>query len=262
MLIPEIKEVLDIFKPVGLEAMTNTRLMNRIDTKYVLCIRKVPELLTRMDGEYRVLEINNIRLFSYFTTYLDTSDFLFFNQHITGRLERNKVRYRKYETTGITYLEVKKRNNKNRTVKWRIEHNLVPGSECDEKACEFIKEHVPFKSLLLRPVLINSFKRITLVGSEINERITIDHDLSYSDIAGNQAGFPYLAIVEHKRERLTSGSPAAKILKECFIHSTGFSKYCIGTVTMHNVPRKNLLKPKFLLINKIENEFNRCSDPR
>ena len=259
MLIPEINDVLNSFRTVGLEAMDTTRLMNRIDTKYVLSIRKLPELLIRMDGAYRVLEINNNRLFSYFTTYLDTNDFLFFNQHVTGKLERNKVRYRKYETTGITYLEVKRRTNKDRTIKWRIEHNLTPGSECDEKARDFIKEYVPQKPLLLKPVLINSFKRITLVGSEINERITIDQDLSYSDTTGNQVRFPSVAIIEHKRERFTSGSPVGEILKECFIHPTGFSKYCFGTAIMHDIPRKNMLKPKLLLINKIENEFNNSS---
>jgi len=36
---------------LGLEEMENTRLMNRIDTKYLMSLRKVPELLTRMDAD-------------------------------------------------------------------------------------------------------------------------------------------------------------------------------------------------------------------
>jgi len=260
--INEIKEVLDTFRPVGLEEMGNTRLMNRVDTKYLMSLRKVPELLTRMDGAYRVLEINDNSLFSYYTTYLDTDDFLFFNQHVTGKLGRNKVRYRKYETTGITYLEVKRRTNKNRTIKWRIEHDPVQGNEFDKTAGEFINEYLPRNRLMLKPVLISSFKRITLVGSEINERITIDQDLSYLDLEGNQVRFPSVAIVEHKRERFNNGSPVRAILKDCLIHSTGFSKYCFGIAVMHNIPRKNMLKPKFLLINKIENEFNSFHDTR
>ena len=261
-MIDEIKEVLNTFRPVGLEEMGNTRLMNRVDTKYLMSLRKVPELLILMDGAYRVLEINDNRLFSYYTTYLDTDDFLFFNQHVTGKLGRNKVRYRKYETTGITYLEVKRRTNKNRTIKWRIEHDPVPGHEFDKTAGEFINEYLPQNRLILKPVLISSFKRITLVGSEINERITIDQDLSYLDLEGNQVWFPSVAIVEHKRERFDNGSPVRAILKYCLIHSTGFSKYCFGTAVMHDIPRKNILKPKFLLINKIENEFNSSYDTR
>ena len=256
MVINQIKEVLGTFKPVGLDEIGNSRLMNRVDTKYLTSVRKVPELLKKMDGAYKVLEIDDNRIFSYYTTYLDTDDFLFFNQHVTGRLSRNKVRYRRYQTTGLTYLEVKRRTNKSRTIKWRIEHNLVPGNECDETANEFLNEYLPSPSLKLRPVLISSFKRITLVGSEINERITIDQDLSYLDLQGNQVMFPSVAIIEHKRERFCNGSPVNKILKESLIHSTGFSKYCFGTAVIHDIPRKNILKQKFLLINKIENEFN------
>ena len=260
MVINEIKEVLNTFSPVGLDEVGKTRLMSRVDTKYLMSLRKVPELLTRMDGEYRALEINDNRIFSYYTTYLDTDDFLFFNQHVTGKLGRNKVRYRKYETTGITYLEVKQRTNKNRTIKWRIEHNPAPGNEFDETAGEFVNEYLPQNSLMLKPVLISSFKRITLVGTVINERITIDQDLSYLDLEGNSVSFPSVAIVEHKRERFNNESPVRAILKDCLIHSTGFSKYCFGTAIMHDIPRKNMLKSKFLLINKIENEFNNSSD--
>lgn len=256
-----INEILDTFRPAGLDDIDNYRLMNRIDTKYLISVKKVPELMLRMNGDYRVLDINNNRIFSYYTTYLDTDDFMFYNQHVTGRLSRNKVRYRKYETTGLRFLEIKHKTNKNRTIKWRIEHNPSPGNECDNIACEFINEYLPYKALSLKPVLISSFNRITLLGSELNERITIDSDLSYFDLEGNRAGFPFLAIIEHKRERVFNGSPMVKILKDNQIHATGFSKYCFGTALMNeNIQRKNIIKPKFLLINKIENDYNRFSD--
>jgi VTC domain len=258
MLVPEIKEVLDSFIPIDLEEMDNVRLMDRIDTKFVLSVRRIPDLLIRMDGGYKALEINKSRSFSYLTTYLDTSDYLFFNQHVTGKLERNKVRYRKYETTGTTYLEVKKRTNKNRTIKWRIENNLTCDNRCDDKAFEFINEYVPQKSLMLRPVLMNSFKRITLVRSDINERITIDYDLSFSDTDGKETRLPFISIVELKRQGFSDRSPVINILKEYSIHPTSFSKYCIGTAMLNDLPRKNILKAKLLLINKIENEHNRC----
>jgi len=261
MLSNKIIEVLDTFRPVELDDIGNSRLMNRIDTKYLTSVKKVPELMTRMNGDYRILDINNNRIFSYYTTYLDTDDFMFYNQHVTGMLSRNKVRYRKYETTGLTFLEIKHKTNKNRTIKWRIEHNPAPGNECDRIAYEFINEYLPHKTLRLKPVLISSFNRITLLGSEINERITIDRDLTYFDLDGNMKSFPYIAIIENKRERIANGSPIVKILKDNHIHATGFSKYCFGTALMHkNIPRKNMLKPKFLLINKIENEYNRLSD--
>jgi len=252
-----IKETFDSFSPVALEEMDNVRLMNRVDTKYVLSVKKLPELLTRINGEYRILEVNKNRLLSYDTIYLDTIDRIFYNQHVLGKPERNKVRFRKYESTGITFLEVKKKTRKNRTIKWRIENNLSDNNICDQKAMEFIKEHIQGDLPVLKPVLTSRFNRITLVGSVIKERITIDYDLSYSDREGNQRAMPSLAIIEVKRETFSAGSPFAVILKDCLIRPTGFSKYCVGTAFLYDLPRKNILKPKLLLINKIENEFNR-----
>lgn len=253
----EIKKSLKSFRAVGLDDMINFRLMNRVDTKYLISAEKLPQLMEQMDGAYRILEIDSNRIFSYYTTYFDTCDFMFFNQHVTGKLNRFKVRYRKYETKGLTFLEIKRRIKQNRTVKWRIEHNPDPENKFDQTAIEFLNEHLPEPSLKLQPVLISGFKRMTFVGSVINERITIDHDLYYRDLSGNRVVFPSLAIIEHKRKRFINDSPLIYILKDNNIRSTGFSKYCIGTAAMYELPRKNILKPKFLLINKIENEFDK-----
>ena len=57
---------------------------------------------------YKVLEIDMIRSFPYHTTYLDTPDFLFYTQQLRGKLNRHKIRYRRYESTGISFLEIKK----------------------------------------------------------------------------------------------------------------------------------------------------------
>jgi hypothetical protein len=255
--IPQIKEALDSFNSISLKELDNVKLMNRVDTKYVLPLNKIPEFLTLLNGEYRVLEINDKRIFSYNTTYLDTDDYLFFNQHVTGKLERSKVRYRKYETADTTYLEVKRRTNKNRTIKWRIENSLTSESRCDDYAREFINEYISHKHLDLRPVLLNRFNRVTVAGAEFSERITLDYNISYSDPAGNKVVFPFLAIVEVKSEGFTNRSHVGNILKGLKVHQSGFSKYCIGTASLYNMPRKNILKQKFLLINKIEDEFNR-----
>lgn len=257
MLFPELEIGLNSFVPLGLDEMDNVRLMNRTDIKYVFSFKRIPQLLASLDGNYKILEINNERSFIYSTTYLDTTDYLFFNQHVTGKLERNKVRYREYEVSATTFLEVKKRTNKNRTVKYRIENNLTSDSACDSTALEFLKEYIPQRPLILRPVLINRFKRITLVGKEISERVTIDYDLSFSNPDGNNSYMPFIAIIELKKDRNADRSPLANVLKKNSIHPTGFSKYCIGTSILNNLPRINIIKPKLLLLKKIENEFNK-----
>jgi len=252
-----ILETLSSFAQISLEEMDNVRFMNRTDTKYVINVNRIPDLLTRMNGDYRVLDINGNRLFSYYTTYLDTADYLFFNQHITGKLSRNKVRYRKYETTGTTFLEVKEKTNKNRTLKWRIENNLASDGTCDPVACEFINKHLPLTYLTLKPVLTNIFKRITLVGTELKERITLDHDILYSDPDRRKEGLPSIAVIEVKKDQFTDRSGIAEILKTNSVYPTGFSKYCIGNAVLNDRLRKNVLKPKLLMINKLENEYNR-----
>ena len=254
---PDIRKVLDSFSPIMLDEMENVKLMDRIETKYILLVNRIPEFLHLLDGEYKILEINEKRLFSYSTTYLDTTDWFFYNQHVTGRLERNKVRYRKYENTGTTFLEVKKRTNKKRTVKWRIKIDQANNNIYDDKAVEFVNKHIPQKNFTLNPVLISRFSRITLVKSELNERITIDYDMSFSSINGTETYMPYLAVIELKKQKYASRSLAGNMLKELSIQPTGFSKYCIGNALLYDLPHRNILKAKFLMINKIENEYNR-----
>jgi hypothetical protein len=258
MAVPEIKEVLNNLIPISLDELDNVRLMNRIDTKYVLSAGRLPDLISRLNGNYNVLEINENRIFSYLTKYLDTTEYLFFNQHVIGKPERHKVRYRTYEATGTTFLEVKKRTSNNRTIKWRIKNDLTLDNKCDERASEFIKKFVPYKPLILKPVLSSSFKRVTLVGSEYNERVTIDYDISFSDNSGNHASYPCIAIIELKRHGYNYKSNIATILRDLSVHPTGFSKYCIGTSIFNDIPRRNILRIKHLLINRIENEYYRC----
>ncbi|MDP4222279.1 MAG: polyphosphate polymerase domain-containing protein [Bacteroidota bacterium] len=253
---PETENILGSFVPIGLEEMDNVRLMDRIDTKYLFSANKVPDLLRLMTEDYRILEINGHRIFDYETIYLDTPDYLFYNQHMTGRIDRNKVRYRKYNSTGITYLEVKKKTKKNRTIKWRIK-NILSDRICDEEAREFLEKHLPFTADILKPVISNKFRRITLVGANIRERITLDIDLSFSDTSGHKAVIPNVAIAELKSGDAAIKSPFSAIAKSLSIYPSGFSKYCTGTAILYDLPRKNSIKPTLLLINKIENESTR-----
>ncbi len=255
-MISEITHILNSFAAVSLEGMDNVRLMDRIDTKFVLPAQQVLDLLELMTGRYRVLEINGHRISSYDTTYLDTPEFLFFNQHVTGRIERSKIRFRKYNSTEITFLEIKRKTKKDRTVKWRIENNLKENC-CDMQAVKFINKHIPGISKVLKPVITNSFKRITLVGIEIPERVTLDLDLSFSGINRQSSGIPCIAIAELKSEGLAIKSPFSALVRRLSVYPAGFSKYCIGNAIVNDIPRKNILKPTLLLINKIENECNR-----
>jgi hypothetical protein len=254
-MIPEIKNILDSFNSVRLEEMKTVRLMDRVDTKFLLPANRITDLLNIMHGRYRVLEVINNRISSYTTVYLDTPDYIFFNQHVTGRTGRIKVRFRTYNSTGNTFLEIKTKTKKGRTVKWREENSLY-NNTCNESAIEFINMHIPFNSEMLKPVLANSFKRITLTGFDIPDRITIDIDLSFAAPEGKSIELPLIAVVELKSEGFASRSPFSRIIKQFSSYPTGFSKYCTGCAMLHDLPMKNILKPKLLLLNRIENEYN------
>jgi hypothetical protein len=255
MMSTDMKDIIYKFEPISLGEMDKVQLMNRTDTKYIFPLRRLPEILDLAQKKYKVLEIKYQRDFSYDTTYLDTCNFLFFYHQTIGKLQRHKVRFRIYKSSGISYLEVKRKTNKNRTIKWRIVNQLKDNG-CDPTALDFLKNYVPASYQQLQPVLTNKFNRITLVGLETLERITLDYSISFSDWYGGSIDMPFLAIAEVKREGFSNYSPFIHILKQFNIRQTGFSKYCIGSAMLYKLPHQNILKQKFLLLNKIENEHN------
>lgn len=254
MMQSEIHKLLDSFTRIGLNEMDEVKLMNRVETKYVFSSGKLLDLLIQLSGSYKVLSIDNIMTFPYHTIYFDTSDYLFYNQQVRGKLSRLKIRYRKYESSGLSFLEIKKKTNKRRTIKWRIENELSTNSP-DEDAAKFIKIYLPESLPDLRPVLINRFNRITMVGKEFKERVTLDYNLSFASPDGKNSEFPFLAIAELKRECYNCLSPFGTVMKHIGIQPNRFSKYCIGSALIKDMPRKNILKPNLLLINKIKNEY-------
>jgi len=243
---------LNEFNPIGLEEMNSVNLMNRIDSKYVFPLKKLDGLLEIAKDHYHILQIDHLREFPYSTIYLDTPDLIFFNQHINGKLLRHKIRYRIYEDSGKSFLEVKSKTSKDNTIKERIDYNPV-GEKLDPSRSDFIRRLVPVDPSSLRPELIDRFVRITLVGLETAERITIDYNLSFENNSGKVVELPFMAIAELKRERLNKQSLFTGLIKELKVRKTGFSKYCMGISMLNNPPKQNSLKSKFLLISKIEN---------
>jgi hypothetical protein len=253
MAVAQLDSILNLFSPIQLDEMDSVRLMNRMDLKFVFSAGLLPDFLSSLTPGYKILQIDQRRNFLYNTRYLDTDEMLFYLQHVTGKLARHKIRFRKYESTGITFFEIKKKTNRNRTIKWRIEDTFNADIR-DEKASLFIRKHIPYNSFILQPGLENNFTRITLVGTETKERITFDHSISFSVMNGGQAELPYLAVAELKSDGFPSSSPFVVAARKMGIKSTAFSKYCVGSAMLRDLPKKNILKQKILLLNKIENE--------
>jgi hypothetical protein len=242
------------FDPIGMGDIDCVRLMNRVETKYIVPSREINTLLESLCRNYHILESRKSRVFRYSTTYFDTNEYLFYNQHIRGQLSRYKIRYRKYEFTGESFLEIKKKTNKGRTLKWRTPNHF--SENCfDEGAKLLLSEYSPVNAGFLKPVLLSRFSRITLVNTEFKERITIDYDISFSELnKADKAVMPFVAIVELKKDGHNQSGPFISTVRNMNIHPSGFSKYCIGNALLNGYLKKNILKPKILSLIKIKNE--------
>jgi len=246
-------EILLTFPGISLKEMDAVSFMSRVDSKYLFPVNMLGTLLSGLAGDYKILDINNQREFRYSTVYFDTPDYKFFNQHQTGKLERDKIRLRTYETNSLTYLEVKHKTNKGRTVKSRVRSNNSSPLD-DAGSQQFLSEKIAGSTDLLHPVITSLFTRITLVNNNLSERVTVDFNIAYTNNDGRKIELPNIAVAEIKRDKATSRSVFYSILKNNGIRQTGFSKYCLGAAILNGVSRKNNVKPVLLKLKKIDNE--------
>ncbi len=243
-----IENTINQFNSISLKEMDNVKLMNRVDTKFVCSVEQLPAILNNISDKYKVLEINEQRIMHYRTKYYDTPDFKMFIAHQNGKLNRYKVRERKYIISGINFFEIKYKNNKRRTLKSRIvkSDNYLDFSN---KEIDFLNCKSPFSSDELELKLYNTFRRITLTNQI--ERVTIDFGIKFSNDNGSKGYLPALAIIEVKQSKFSINSDVVKVLKKHQIRPCSFSKYCIGTTLVYPNLKSNRFKSKILLINKL-----------
>jgi len=244
-----IKESLSQFNTVSLEELNSVRLMNRMDLKFVFSQLKLPKLLCELSEFYNVLEINNIKTQTYKSLYYDTVDHVFFLEHHNNRVNRHKVRFREYVGSGLTFLEVKFKNNKGKTIKKRIKVEKIPASlSLDQK--EYVNQIIGKKMDLISQHWVN-FDRITFVDKLNTERLTIDLKLNFSN-QFNSGSFDDIVIAEIKKERSSQSSKFTYIAKRHHISPTRLSKYCMSTIELDPTVKHNRFKKKVLLINKLK----------
>lgn len=237
--------------PISLDEMSGIRLMNRTDTKFLANKAQLLQVLTLARNDYYVQEIHQKRIARYRTTYWDTDDYLFFRMHQLGRKPRTKIRVRTYEDSdGLTFLEIKKKDNHGKTRKKRIE--VMSQTEVFESGGdEFVTKLTKHRLSACHPCLQNYFKRITLVNKAKTERLTIDFDIEYTNFdTGQEANSDQLVIIELKRDGRVF-SPIKQILLKLRIKTHGYSKYVIGSCMTNSKLKANMLKSKLREIAKI-----------
>lgn len=256
-----IAELLDRLEPITLEQMSDIRLMNRTDTKFVTTKERLVQLLELCQGKYYAQFHCGKKIAEYKTVYWDTDAHFFFMEHHNGRSPRQKVRVRTYMDSLDTFLEIKTKNNHGRTRKKRIpvpsQDIVSAGASFDKKSGrtytpdEFLMEIVHRPLTEIRPTVQNQFHRITLVNYGKTERLTIDFDIQFHNFETEQdSNTANLVIVELKRDGNVF-SPILALLRQLRIKPHGFSKYCIGSCITNRSLKQNLFKPKLTDLRRI-----------
>ena len=254
-----MEDILRQFDPITLDEMSGIRLMNRTDTKFVTTRPMLERLLAMARHDYFAQAIGGQRIAAYFTVYFDTPDCNMYTVHETGHTNRQKLRVRSYVDSHLNFLEVKTKNNRGRTKKKRValdDFNPDDSARFDLQAdCygEFLQQYLRYDPQTLCRQLENRFDRITLVNKAKTERLTIDTNLRFCNVAtGRRRAMDDIVIIELKRDGLQP-SPILHMLRDLRIKPHGFSKYVIGSALTNPNLHCNRMKPK---VNDIERLLN------
>ena len=246
-----LSKCLSTYSPISLDEMESVKLMNRVDTKYVCHESQLPAILAQAAENYRVQEVAGKRVATYDTVYYDTDGLEMYLRHHDQQLTRRKVRIRTYLDTGAEFLEIKKKNNRGRTKKKRIEVNGDAALNDANGVMEaFVAKHTPYDWNQLHATERTAFERITLVNKEKTERLTMDFNLRFEAMDSHaQATLGPLVIIELKRDGLKP-SKMQHILRDLRIFPMKISKYCIGVTMTIPTVKHNRFKEKLIKLHK------------
>lgn len=222
-------------------------LLDRQETKYLVDAPTLARALADAEGAFDVLAIDGLTEFAYDTVYFDTADLSAYRSHAAGRRRKVKVRSRQYVDSGLTFVEVKLKGRRDRTVKERLRVAPDDHGRLDHVAAWFVDRclRTTYGTPLAEPLgpsLAMDFHRTTLVGRGAPERVTIDRALVFRSPTGPAVAAPGSAfVVEVKSE--TGRGVADRHLRAAGGRAGPCSKYCVGLNLVRRDLRYNAFKP-------------------
>lgn len=212
--------------PISLDELNAlAALQTRTDRKYLVPLSELA-LIDGVDPDLRILEIDGEQSFGYTSQYLDTPTLDAFTLHAHGRQRRFKVRTRTY-SSGEQFLEVKTKNGRGETVKDRLALADASRSALARFAPATVRMRTGHELATLQPTLDVTYTRTTYLLPSSNARATVDTDLTWHDVTGEQSvTLPGWAIIETK----TTGRPCEldHRLWRAGYRPTRMSKYTCG----------------------------------
>ena len=237
--------ILNKFSSTSLKELNEIGLDNRVDTKFVIPKKRLADILEHLSNNYSILTVNNDNIFTYENTYFDTPDRFFYQSHHNGKLNRQKLRFRRYKESDLCVLETKLKTNKSRTIKQRIP--IKENNQSDITG--FLNEQIHSTTNDLSPKLFNNYHRMTFTHHQKKEKVTVDFNLGFEN-PDNSVRYHIddYFVVEVKTKDKVHRSEFSLYCKENGIRTNRFSKYCMGTCfTNNNELKKNNFKQKLSL---------------
>lgn len=241
-------EILKNFNSFSLTQLEAIPLQKRIDIKFLIPKEKLFILFEEFSKKEKAktLEINQTRITNYKNTYFDTPDFKFYNDHHSRRLNRVKIRVRSYSTSEKSYLEEKKRSNKDKVEKLRIP--FLPGEPYPFEGLRAQSKVLHLTPFLEEKIQVN-YSRITLANPDFSEKATFDLNLTQTN-RNQSISYPDMVIAEVKQPKLSFQSDFLKALKALKCYPVSFSKYCSGVSMLYDNVRKNNFLPLHRYLHK------------
>lgn len=234
--------ILNGFSSTSLTELNEMGLDNRVDSKFVLPLAMLEDVLKHLSHDYSILTVDNENIFTYENTYFDTPDRFFYQSHHNGKLNRHKLRYRRYKESNLCVLETKLKTNQSRTIK----HRILIKQDNQQNIVDFVNEQVHSAKGSLSPKLFNNYHRMTFTQLQKKEKITLDFNLGFENPDNNlKYHIDDYFVVEVKANNKAHRSEFSLYCKKYGIRENRFSKYCMGTcLTNNNELKKNNFKKK------------------
>jgi hypothetical protein len=241
------------FETLGLSELPENQLLSRFDRKYLIPLSLIDSVLELAKSDYRLLKIGDKTEHRYISTYFDTADYNLYLKHHNKRKLRFKIRTREYLDSQIRFAELKIKGKNGQTEKYRKSLSIADSGE-NEITQLLISNAQEFGKM--QPTIAISYTRKTLFHKNIDQRVTIDTKICFSE-NGIEKWIPNMAILEVKYSGAKQNS---KTSFTQLIHKfeRNFSKYCIGVALLHpEIKHNNFLftLKKIIRLENVDTQF-------
>jgi hypothetical protein len=257
----DLNQRLKSFAPISLTQLNaQASFLDRIDVKYLMSEQDFEKILSDLEENFYILEINWKSIFEYQSIYMDTVEYDFYYQHQNKEKNRTKVRTRLYVDSGIAFFEYKQKQNKT-TRKFRYQMDTSGHGKMTSDSKKFFEGVYqsmygtsPKKEIL--PALETHYNRLTFCSKNNDERVTVDFNVKLKDTRVKKAEQIKLENVVILESKSTSDKcPSQKIMEKYDIkEASSCSKYSLWIVYSWIAKEHSVFDKTIKQIEKISRE--------